>query len=37
MNLATGNWVSLVLPECLPERLPLIAYTFEMAFVVDGM
>jgi hypothetical protein len=37
MNLATGNWVSLALPECLPERLPLIAYSYEMAFVLDGM
>lgn len=34
-----GKWnmTALVVPECLPERLEIISYAFEFAFLYDGM
>lgn len=37
LNAHAGNFVSLCAPNCLPERLALVAYTIEYAFLHDGM
>lgn len=37
LNAHAGSWTSLCAPNCLPERLALISYTFEYAFIHDGM
>ncbi|KAG0154509.1 hypothetical protein PDIDSM_04030 [Penicillium digitatum] len=36
LNAHAGNFTSLCAPNCLPERLALVAYTVEYAFLHDG-
>jgi hypothetical protein len=36
VNAHAGNFTALCAPNCLPERLALIAYTIEHGFVHDG-
>lgn len=30
------GWVQVMAPECLPDRLEILAYVFEFAFLYDG-
>jgi len=36
LNAHAGNFTSLCAPNCLPERLPLLSYIVEYAFIHDG-
>lgn len=37
LNLSAGNFVPMALAECVPERLPLVAYFYEFGFINDGI
>jgi hypothetical protein len=37
LNGHVGNFTSLCAPNCMPERLALVSYTIEYAFLHDGM
>jgi hypothetical protein len=37
MNPNSGNFITLCTPNCLIERLPILAYLLEYAFFHDGM
>lgn len=36
LNAEAGNFTTLCAPNCLPERLPLLSYIIEYAFIHDG-